>query len=80
MIYRQILENKIRYIVHLKDDFYMPNTTIKRQFCGFIENTTKTHIYFRLHGSGGYVIIPHNKIEWMAPSQVLWEAGYINEE
>lgn len=80
MIYRQTSKNKIRYIVHLKDNFNMPNTTIKHTFCGSIENVNSTNIYFKLHGCGGYVIIPYNKIEWMAPSKVLWDAGYTEEE
>lgn len=71
---------KIRYIVHLKDNFYMPKTTIKQEFCGSIENISSTSIYFKLNGCGGYVIVPHNEIEWMAPSKVLWEAGFVEED
>lgn len=29
---------KVEYIVCLKNDFFMPKTTIKRQFCGKLEN------------------------------------------
>lgn len=69
-------DNYIRYIVKLKDDFYMPGTTIKSTFCGSIENITSTSIYFALNDSKALVIIPHNKIEWMAPSRELWKLGY----
>lgn len=71
---------KIRYIVRLKENFVMPNTTIKHKFCGYIENIGSHNIYFRLHGSNALVLIPHEKIEWMAPSEKLWKDGYIYEE
>lgn len=73
-------KNKIKYIVKLKDDFYMPKTTIKKQFCGSIENIAGNQIYFKLHGSNALVIIPHNKIEWMAPSKILWDKGFEYED
>ena len=66
---------KVEYIVCLKDDFFMPMTTINRQFCGKLENITDSRFYFRLNGSNAIVIIPHCKIEWMAPSKKLWERG-----
>lgn len=80
MSFKQKENNKIRYIVHLKDRFYMPKTTITREFCGYIDNIAGNTIYFRLHGSNALVIIPHNEIEWMAPSRILWEEGFTFEE
>ena len=74
------VDNKIRYIVHLKDDFYMPKTVIKHTFCGSIENITGTNIYFKIHGSNALAIIPHDKIKWMAPSKILFEEGYNKED
>lgn len=65
----------LMYIVQLKDNFYMPCTTIGQQFCGSIENITSTSIYFRLNGCNGLVIVPHNKIEWMAPSKNHFDRG-----
>ena len=71
------MENKkIRYIVKLQEDFCMPKTTIKHSFCGSIIHTTSASIIFQLNGCGGHVIIPINKIEWMAPSKELFEKGY----
>ena len=72
-------EYKIKYMVQLKDDFYMPKTIIKRRFCGSLENINGSRFYFRLHGNNGLVIIPHDKIDWMAPSSVLFDAGYNRE-
>lgn len=69
-------KNKIKYIVKLKEDFYMPKTTIKRKFCGSIENIANSSIYFKIHGCNALVIIPHNKIEWMAPSAILFNEGF----
>lgn len=68
-------EPEIYYIVSIKDryicEFHL--TTITKEFCGRIENQTSTSIYFRLNGSDALVIIPHNWIEWMAPSKELWK-------
>lgn len=69
----------VRYIVHLKDDFVMPHTTINRTFCASIEHISD-RIYFKLHGSDALVIVPHDKIEWMAPSRILWKEGYTYAE
>jgi hypothetical protein len=80
MIYREKINNKVRYIVRLKDDFKMSETTIRHTFCAFITSISNCHIYFRLHGSNAVVIVPYDKIDWMAPSQKLWECGYIEEE
>ena len=73
-------KSKIKYIVKLKENFYMPKTTIKTEFCGSIENITGSSIYFKIHGSNALVIIPHNKIEWMAPSVILFKEGYNYED
>ena len=69
-------DNAIRYIVQLKDDFYMPKTTIKRTFCGSIENINTESIYFKLNGCNALIIIPHEAIKWMAPSKILFKQGY----
>lgn len=64
----------IYYIVSLKErykyDLYL--TTITKEFCGKIVNQTADNIYFELNGSNALVIIPHNWIEWLAPSKKLW--------
>lgn len=71
---------KVEYIVCLKDDFFMPMTTINRQFCGKLENITNGRFYFRLNGSNAIVIVPHTEINWMAPSKEFWERGYRKED
>lgn len=74
----QILKNpEIYYIVSIKDRYVceLHLTTITKEFCGRIENQTSTSIYFRLNGGDALVIIPHNWIEWMAPSKELWKLG-----
>jgi hypothetical protein len=71
---------KVEYIVCLKDDFFMPMTTINRQFCGKLENITDSRFYFRLNGSNAIVIVPHSEIDWMAPSKEFWERGYRKED
>ena len=73
-------DKRIRYIVKLKDDFYMSGTTIGNKFCGAIENITGTSIYFMLNDCNALVIVPHNKIEWMAPSEKLFKEGYDKED
>lgn len=71
---------KVEYIVCLKNDFFMPKTTINRQFCGKLENITNGRFYFRLNGSNAIVIVPHAEINWMAPSKEFWERGYRKED
>lgn len=71
---------KVEYIVCLKNDFFMPKTTIKRQFCGKLENIANDRFYFRLNGSNAIVIVPYNEIDWMAPSKEFWERGYRKED
>ena len=65
----------IYYIVRLKEryrqELYL--TTIIKDFCGKILNQTGSNIYFELNGSNALVIIPHEWIEWLAPSKKLWE-------
>ena len=46
---------------------------VPQVFSGKIVNQTAGNIYFELNGSGGLVIIPHEWINWLAPSKVLWE-------
>ena len=71
---------KVEYIVCLKNDFFMPKTIIKRQFCGKLENITNGRFYFRLNGSNAVVIVPHTEINWMAPSKEFWERGCRKED
>lgn len=71
---------KIEYIVTLKPDFFMPKTTIKRQFCGSLENIEDNKFFFKLNGCGALVVIPHKDIEWMAPSEEFWNQGYKKED
>lgn len=54
---------KVEYMVCLKNDFFMPKTTIRRQFCGKLENIADGRFYFRLNGSNAVVIVPHREIE-----------------
>lgn len=65
----------IYYIVNIKEKYRyeLRFTTINKEFCGKIVNQTSGNIYFELNGSGGLVIIPHEWINWLAPSKVLWE-------
>ena len=60
--------NNSLYIVRLKDGFCMPLTSIRTEFCGYLVNQTPTTFYFELNGSRNLVLIPHSKIEWMAPA------------
>lgn len=64
----------IYYIVRLKERYRQELclTTITRDFCGKIVNQTAENIYFELNGSDALVIIPHNWIKWLAPSEKLW--------
>lgn len=65
--------NDIYYIVRLKNNFKMPDTTIKHTFCGKILLTKSDGTtIFELNGSTAIVIIQLEHIEWMAPSRVLW--------
>ena len=65
----------IYYIVRLKEKYRQELclTTITKDFCGKIVNQTAGNIYFELNGSDALVIVPHNWIEWLAPSKKLWE-------
>lgn len=74
----QVLKNpEIYYIVSLKERYIyeLRLTTIRKEFCGRIENQTGTNIYFRLNESDALIIIPHDWIEWMAPAKKLWQVG-----
>lgn len=65
--------DNIYYIVHLKDGFKMPLTTIKREFCAKILLARADSIIFELNGSKANIIIPLNAIYWMAPANILWK-------
>lgn len=65
----------IYYIVNIKEEYRneLRLTTINKEFCGKIVNQTARNIYFELNCSGALVIIPHDWIDWLAPSKILWE-------
>ncbi len=62
----------IYYIVQVKNPLRFCLTTISERFCGKLVNQTSDTFYFELNGSGALIIIPHNEIEWMAPSKKHW--------
>lgn len=68
-------EKGIYYIVNIKERYKydLHLTTITDQFCGKIVNQTGSNIYFNLYGSEALVIIPHDWIEWLAPSKKICE-------
>jgi hypothetical protein len=66
-------EDNIPYIVNLKDEFVMLNTVIRRTFCGFLVHNAAGKLVFELNGSRMLVVVPFDKIEWMAPSKVHHE-------
>ena len=72
----------IFYIVEMKEEFFWDGglalTTIKKRFCGRLVNQTGVNFYFELNGSEALVIVPHEGIEWMAPSKALWDTKKIN--
>lgn len=71
------MTNDTYYIVRLKE--YIPDHLFYRtiiennSFCGKIVNQTCKKIYFEIYGNNVLVIIPHEWIEWMAPSRILLE-------
>lgn len=65
----------IYYIVQVRNPLHFTNTTITERFCGKLVNQNNGNFYFELNGSGALVIIPHNEIEWMAPSKKHWPLG-----
>ena len=73
MKYNKNEANDIYYIVELNNRAYdklQSLTTITPKFCGKLINHNGTNFYFELNGHpGSIVIIPHNWIEWMAPSK-----------
>ena len=77
---RKVIENKdikdtkdIYYMVKIKENYNenFHNTVIKNKFCGKIVNQAAGNIYFELYKSDALVIMPHNWIEWLAPSKTL---------
>ena len=69
-------DRDIYYLVVLKDNieselFY--KSTVHNKLCGCLVNQHDGNFYFELNGSNALVIIPHEWIKWMAPSEVLWE-------
>lgn len=67
-------ENDIIYLVRIKlnvDDELFYKTICSSIFSGSIVNQTSSNFYFKLKDSNDIVIIPHNYIEWMAPSGII---------
>jgi len=63
-------EKEIPYIVEIKEDKILLNTTIKRKFCGYLVYMTSDNLCFELNGSHMLVIIPLSWIKYMAPSEL----------
>lgn len=73
----------IYYLVIVRENILDPlwdKTTTHNTFCGKLVNQNNGRFYFELNGSGALVIIPHDWIDWMAPSQVLWDLRRKNNE
>lgn len=69
----------IYYIVGIKEKYRdkLSLTTINREFCGKFHHEAHGVVWFELNGSGAWVAIPSEWIEWTAPSKVLWSAKEI---
>lgn len=68
----------IYYLVKVREDIFDPlwdKTTTYKMLCGKLVNQNNGRFYFELNGSDALVIIPHDWIDWMAPSKVLWDLG-----
>ena len=73
----------IYYIVTVREGILDPlwdKTTTRNTFCGKLVNQNNGRFYFELNGSDALVIIPHDWIDWMAPSKVLWDLRRKNSE
>ena len=68
------MNKDIYYIVSIKDAFRqkLTHTTIDKEFCGKFNHEAYGVVWFELNGSGAYVVIPEHWIEWIAPSEKLW--------
>lgn len=68
---------KVEYIVTLKPDFFMPKTTIRRQFCGSLENIIDDKFFFKLNGGGanGTSVDPKNIMQIMMMSEMMKGSG-----
>lgn len=64
----------IYYIVGIKDKYKdrLSCTTINKEFCGKFNHQAYGVAWFELNGSGAYVAVPDEWIEYIAPSKVLW--------
>ena len=74
----QLYNDNIYYLIKLKNNFIELNplickTTVNKVFCGTLVNNADGKAFFELNGSKALVVVPWSGIEWMAPSQVLWE-------
>ena len=59
------------YIVYIKEEYlykFRLSTLKNGFFCGQLVNQNNENFYFEINGSKDLVIIPHESIEWMAPS------------
>ena len=70
------MRNDIYYIVSIKDEYKdkLKLTTIKKEFCGKFNHQAHGVSWFELNGSGGFVAVPDEWIEYVAPSKILWNS------
>ena len=68
------MNKDIYYMVSIKDEFgqKLTLTTINKEFCGKFDHEAYGVVWFKLNGSGAYVAIPKQWIEFIAPSEKLW--------
>lgn len=68
------MKNDIYYIVSLKDGYRnkLNLTTVGKEFCAKFNHQAYGIVWFELNGSGAWVAVPDQWIEWIAPSKVLW--------
>ena len=67
------MKKDIYYIVGVKDKYRyrFSCTTINKEFCCKFNHQSHGTVWFELNGSGAYVAIPEEWIEYCAPSKVL---------
>ena len=68
--------NDIYYIVSIKDVYKdrLKLTTISKEFCGKFNHQAHGISWFELNGSGAFVAVPDEWIEYVAPSKILWDS------
>ena len=70
------MRNDIYYIVSIKDEYKdrLKLTTITKEFCGKFNHQAYGVSWFELNGSGGWVAVPDEWIEYVAPYKILWNS------